>query len=99
MKKVILIIAVLMTSLASNSQSTSQNTPRNNKVEYSFIWGIFKSKDYPKDTATAFEFEKPEYSNSPSNTSLDTIKYEQKSVLWGAVQWTEKKKNVTPIKN
>ena len=47
----------------------------------------------------AFEFEKPEYSNSPSNTSLDTIKYEQKSILWGAFQWTEKKKNVTPIKN
>ena len=97
MKKTILIIAVSMTSLAVNAQSTAQNPPKNEKTEYSFLWGLFKSNDYPKNETAVFEFKKPKFTNSLSDTPLDTTKYEQKSMLWGAIQWTEKKKNTSPV--
>ncbi len=99
MKKVIFIIAVFMTSLVANSQSTAQNPPKNAKIEYSYLWGLFKSENYPKDKIAVFEFENPKISTSLSKTQLDSIKYEQKSILWGAIKWTEKKKNFSPIKS
>jgi hypothetical protein len=97
MKKVILIIAVFMTSLAVNAQSTVQNPSKNEKIEYSYLWGLFKSKDYPKRKSVVFEVEKPEFSTSLSESTTDTVKYEQKSILWGAIQWTEKKKSSSPV--
>jgi hypothetical protein len=97
MKKVILISAIFMTSLSANAQSTEQTTPAKSKSYYSFAWGLFKSKDYPKNKTAVFEFEKPKFSTSLSDAPLDTTKYEQKSLLWGAVKWTEKKKNTPPV--
>ncbi|MFY7733746.1 MAG: hypothetical protein ACOVSR_09710 [Bacteroidia bacterium] len=95
MKKVILIIAVFMTSLAVNAQSTEQNINQKGETYYSFAWGLFKSENYPKDKAPKLEIEKPKiFFSSP----IDTTKYEQKSALWGAIQWTEKKKNAAPLK-
>jgi hypothetical protein len=88
MKKVILIIVVFMASLAVNAQNPSKNK----KKEYSFAWGLFKSKNYPKDKIAVFKLEKPKTSTSFVDMSLDTTKYEQKSILWGAIQWSEKKK-------
>lgn len=91
MKKVILIIAVVLTSVASNAQNTVENPAKNEKLEYSFLWGLFKSKDYPKGKAAVFEVKKTEFSTSLSESAIDSTKYEQKSILWGAIQWTEKK--------
>lgn len=98
MKKVILIIAVLMTSLVVAAQSTDKNTPSKSKTEYSFAWGLFKSKDYPKEKTTVFDFAKPEFSTqlSPNDSTL----YVEKSMLWGAIRWTERKYSpVTPQTN
>jgi hypothetical protein len=96
MKKVILIIAVFMTtSLVVNAQSTAQTTPAKSKIYYSFAWGLFKSKNYSKDKVTKVEVKKSEFS---FQSQADTAKYEQKSILWGAIQWTEKKKNAAPLK-
>ncbi len=99
MKRVILIIGVVLTSLVANAQKNVQNPPNNKKMEYSYFWGLFKSKDYPKGKSVVFEVEKPEFSTSLSESTTDTTKYEQKSILWGAIQWTEKKKNNTPVKS
>ncbi|MCZ8331331.1 MAG: hypothetical protein O9282_08465 [Flavobacterium sp.] len=98
MKKVILIIAVFMTSISVNAQSTEQTTPTKSKTYYSFAWGLFKSKDYPKNKTAVVEVEKPKISTSFSDTPLDNTQYEQKSVLWGAIQWTEKKKSSSSVK-
>jgi hypothetical protein len=98
MKKLILIMAVFMTSLIVSAQSTKQTTPTKGKLYYSFAWGLFKSKDYPKNKTAVVKVEKPKISTSFADTPLDTTKYEQKSILWGAIQWTEKKKNVSPLK-
>lgn len=97
MKKVILIIAVITTSLAVKAQTTDKEPTTKNKTEYSYLWGLFKSKDYPKGKSAAFEVEKPEFSTSLSESAIDSTRYEQKSILWGAIQWTEKKKNDAPV--
>ena len=93
MKRVILIIGVVLTSLVANAQNTVQSSPKNEKKEYSFLWGIFKSKNYPKSKSIVVEAETKEFKKSLSESAFDTTKYEQKSILWGAIQWTEKKKN------
>ena len=98
MKKVILTIAVLTTSLVARAQTTDKEPTTKSKTEYSYIWGLFKSKDYPKGKSVVFEVEKPEFSTSLSESAIDTSKYNQKSILWGAIQWTEKKKNNAPLK-
>ena len=92
-------MAVLTTSLAVKAQSTKKSTPPENKIEYVFAWGLFKSNDYPKDKSVESELEKPELSASKDKQGFDSTKYEQKSILWGAIQWTEKKDNVTPVKS
>jgi hypothetical protein len=95
MKKVILVIAVFITSFAVNAQSTEQNTPKKSKFYYSFAWGLFKSKDYPKNKTAVVKVEKPKKLTSSCAMPLDPTQYEKKSVLWGAIQWIEKK----PVKN
>lgn len=96
MKKVILIIAVLTTTLTVKAQSSEKSTPTKSQVEYSFAWGLFKSKDYLKEKSGVFKFEKPKFVTSLPELDVDTTKYEQKSILWGAFQWTEKKKSIYP---
>ena len=66
MKKVILFIAVLTTSLAVNAQSTEKYSSTKSKFYYSIAWGLLKSKNYPKDKSAVFEFEKSKVSNSLS---------------------------------
>ncbi|MCA6381759.1 MAG: hypothetical protein IM606_12975 [Cytophagales bacterium] len=99
MKRVILIIGVVLTSLVANAQNTVQSSPKNEKKEYSFLWGIFKSKNYPKSKSIVVEAETKEIKQSLSEPAFDTTKYEQKSILWGVIQWTEKKKNNQPVKS
>lgn len=61
-------------------------------IHYSFLWGLFKSKDFPKEETIVFEFEQPKMDTSFS-MPLDTSKYEEKSLLGGAIKWTVRKKN------
>lgn len=99
MKKVILIIAVLTTSLVVQAQTTDKEPTTKNKTECSYLWGLFKSKDYPKGKSVVIVVEKPEFSTLLSESAIDNTKYEQKSILWGAIQWTEKKKSNSPVKS
>ena len=98
MKKAILIITVVLTSFVANAQSTNQNQTKKAKTEYSYLWGLFKSDGYAKEKTNSIVVEKPKFSSLLEDTSLDKTKYEQKSILWGAIQWTEKKKSLSPIK-
>lgn len=99
MKKVILIIAVLTTSHVVQAQTTDKEPTTKNKTEYSYLWGLFKSKGFPKSKSVVILVEKPEFSTSLSKSAIVSTKYEQKSILWGAIQWTEKKKSNTPVKS
>ena len=99
MKNVVLISVVVLTSLAASAQDTGQSPPKNEKKEYSFLWGVFKSKNYPKSKSIVVEAETKEIKQSLSEPAFDTAKYEQKSILWGVIQWTEKKKNNQPVKS
>lgn len=98
MKRIILIVGVVLTALVSNAQNTVQSPPKNEKVEYSYLWGLVKSKDYTNGNSVVFGIEKPKFSISLTNAVNDTVKYERKSILWGAIQWTEKKKSKKLIK-
>ncbi len=95
MKKVILITTVFMTSLAVNAQSSVQTPKQKSKMYHSFAWGLFQSKNYPKDKIDIFQAKTPEFSYY---LQIDTTKYEQRSALWGAIQWTEKKKSSSLVK-
>lgn len=99
MKKILLASILLCgTVLTLSAQEVPQDPPKDNKVEHSFLWGLFQSDGYDKDRTTVFETEISGVDSSPA-TSVDTDQYEQKSVLWGAIQWTEKKKQPTNSKN
>lgn len=93
MKKRILIITVLAISLIANAQVIEKDNKEKNKMYYSFVWGLFKSKDYPKNKLSNFEASE-QFSKSKVKNGLDSSIYEQKSILWGAIQWSEKKNNL-----
>jgi hypothetical protein len=95
MKKIFIITAVLLTSVAASAQSTVQKPSKKGKVYYSVFWGLFKSEGYTKDSVKC---NLPEYKAEFYDIKTDTAKYEVKSFLWGAVKWTEKKKNTSTLK-
>ena len=91
MNKIIFFLGILLlTALASQAQENNQ-TKEKGKASYSFLWGAFKSKNYK---AKNFEFDtsKKVCTHYTKNSfAIDTTKYVQKRLLWGAIQWTEKK--------
>lgn len=98
MKKLILLLTVISFSFAVKAQSSDKKNPTKSKTEYSFVWGLFKSKNFSKKKSTTIELEKSKLSTSLSLPSIDSTKYEQKSILWGAIQWTEKKNDISDVK-
>ena len=97
MKKKVVVITFLCFGFGLMAQNVKSSNQQKSRLEHSFFWGLFKSKSYPEDKTKAFEFETslPEHKTA----ALDTLKYEEKNVLWGAIKWTEKKKKVTALKN
>jgi len=94
MKKLLIITAVILTSVAVNAQSKVQNPPKKAKVQYSAFWGLFKSEGYTRDSVKC---NLPEYKTDFYDNRIDTAKYEVKSIHCGAVKWTEKKKGSSPV--
>ena len=90
MKKVLLVTAILMNSIASPAETQEQNTSNINKVYYSLFWGFIKSTNYPqkniegdlvkKHKSSTFIYKKP---NDPKN-------YEVINWLGGAIQFSGK---------
>ena len=72
------------------------NTPKpidkSSKANYSLFWGLLKSKDYKPVKIQPIKIK---------NISLDSLDndHEKKQALWGAIQWTEKKKRQNPKSN
>jgi GH43 family beta-xylosidase len=99
MKKFILTLAISALAYTASSQLIQEVATKKNLTSYSFAWGLFKSKENPKNKSVVVKVEKPEFSTSFSEFSIDSTKYERKSILWGAIQWTEKKKSSSPIKS
>jgi len=92
MKKLIFVFALFVFVNAVKPQNTNNNISNKNKTEYWLAWGLFrfegkekKFKNEKEIGKTNLKIEKPEY-------FFDSTKYERKSILWGAAQWTQKKK-------
>jgi len=91
MKKMIIVSAFLLAAFTASAQEkeTTTQPPKKTKVESSYLWGLFKSKGYTqpqKDTVAVKKFQ------LMTDIPVDTTKYEHKSILGGAIQWTTKKK-------
>jgi hypothetical protein len=95
MKKVILIMVVFTTFLAAEAQTNNQKQPQKVKVEYSILWGLFKIDGYANKKLTNLKSKNSKSETLLKVAPLDTTKYERKSILWGAAQWTVKKKSKT----
>jgi hypothetical protein len=91
MKKLILFVAVFLTTSLVIAQITEENQAKNGKPYYSLFWGLIKSKNYPKDKIQKSNFEIPHIEIPKFDFGKTDINYERKSILWGAIQWTEKK--------
>ncbi|MFN7275387.1 MAG: hypothetical protein ACK5VF_09930 [Bacteroidota bacterium] len=96
MKNIIFLSCILVLSASVEAKSNANDTTQKKKADYTFAWGLIRSKNYPKNKSFAFEFNTPEFKSSVPGKSIDSSKYEQKSILWGAIQWTEKKKTNHP---
>lgn len=92
MKKTILIILVVVSSATVKANYIERDTTFKKKPEFTFAWGLIKSKNYPKDKYFGFELNEQNSKYSKQDKRFDSTKYVQKSILWGSIQWTEKKK-------
>jgi hypothetical protein len=92
MKKTIFTLLVILISICSNAQENQKTTTK--KKHYSVLWGTIKSKDYPKKVKTGTN-NLVVKSKMADLKKTDTTKYEEKSILGGAVKWTKKKPKST----
>jgi hypothetical protein len=97
MKKTIFIVAFFIGTISLKAQNTTQVQSHKNQMYYSFFWGLFKSTNYQQDKTPRPKNEKLKVPIFFSDVNVDTTKYEQKRLLWGTVEWTEKKKNITSV--
>jgi hypothetical protein len=83
----------ILLGFAQNSGSTkSPSKQKTSTVYYSLFWGLIKSKNYKRDEIESKKI-KIEPIRITTNTydSLDN-NFEMKQALWGAIQWTQKKR-------
>lgn len=68
-----------------DSLAQASTHDKSSRAYYSLFWGLFKSKNFKPIKIEPIKIK---------NISLDSLDkdYEKKQVLWGALQWTEKKK-------
>lgn len=90
MSKIIFSCLSILFSLSLTAQENRSETLKEKKnTESSFFWGLFKSKEYPKDKTFVFDF-KIGISSEKANLQKNAD-YEEKSILGGATKWTKKK--------
>ncbi len=70
----------------TNTKTPSTPSDTSSRANYSLFWGLFKSKNFKPVKVEPIKFK---------GISLDSLAKdtERKQVLWGAIQWTKKKKN------
>ncbi|WP_027002952.1 hypothetical protein [Hugenholtzia roseola] len=95
MKKIFLTLAILTFVFSSKAQTVIETPSVEEKPAYSLLWGLFQSNNYSKIRTATLQTEKTDVKVSSTTNDTET---EQKSLLWGAIQWTEKKKNASTEK-
>jgi hypothetical protein len=92
MKKSVLSIVILAISIPLQAQASEKEPETKTKTCYSIAWGLFKSKDCPDVKSVDVVIHKPEIATSASESTVENSDVETKRILWGAIQWTVKKK-------
>ena len=93
MKKTVAFFIILAASLPLQAQSTEKEPESKTTWCYSIAWGLFKSKDCALVKSMNVEIAKPEIVTSEPESTVENTNYEKKRILWGAIQWTVKKKD------
>lgn len=91
MRNPLKVVTVLLISVTANAQTKNQQENNSGKINYSIFWGLIKSKEDPNNKNKEIEQRKIGLPNKIILNTLDTTQFEEKSILWGAVQWTERK--------
>jgi hypothetical protein len=90
----VLIAALAATAMAAPPEPGSA-TPEKRQVHWSVLWGVFKSKNHPSRDETregsAPHESRPAPWTPPAPPPVDADRYEEKSILFGAVKWTRRK--------
>ena len=83
---------LLMGYSQTNSPAKTNPSDKNSKIYYSLFWGLLKSKNFKTTKIEPIKIK---------GISLDSLDkdHEKKQALWGAIQWTEKKKKQNPTSN
>jgi len=91
MKNLLSLAVVMLLAFNVDAQTKTQEKAGSGKLYYSVFWGLFKSKEDLNDQSKAKENTKLRFRDQFEPTPIDTTLYEEKSILWGAVKWTERK--------
>ena len=92
MNKVLLVTAILMTSIASHAETKEQNTSTKTKVYYSLFWGLIKSKNYLQKNVEVYTVKKHKSSIFIYKKPNDPRNYEEINWLGGTIQFSGKVK-------
>jgi hypothetical protein len=96
MQKLHIIISLALLFICTVPALSQQtDSTKTNEKSWTLFWGLFNSDDEgeARSSRSSLEFET---STPEQKTELDTTKYEIKSYLWGAIQYTRRKEN-TPL--
>lgn len=88
MQKTLTIAKVILAVTIANAQIASPNPPKQDQLNFSVFWGLFKWKGNVKDS---IDQDLPQYCEEFYDMSTDTSKHEVKRILWGAIKWTKEK--------
>jgi hypothetical protein len=91
MKNLLSLAVVMLLAFNVDAQTKTQEKAGSGKVHYSVFWGLIKSKEDPNEKNKTKEQAGFRIRDQFDSTPIDTTLYEEKSILWGAVQWTERK--------
>lgn len=91
MKNLLSLAMVMLIASTVGAQTKTQEKAGSGKVHYSVFWGLFKSKEDTNNQSKVKENTKFRFRDQFEPKPIDTTLYEEKSILWGAVQWTERK--------
>jgi hypothetical protein len=91
MKNLLSLAVVMLLAFNVDAQNKTQEKAGSGKVHYSVFWGLIKSKEDPNEKNKTKEQAGFRIRDQFDSTPIDTTKYEEKSILWGAVKWTERK--------
>ena len=91
----LILLCATSPSLLVQEEPTNNEAPQEAKLSGTLFWGLFTWGDYNKVEVRERVDNESIKVDKPISVSIDTTRYEVKSILGGAVQWSERKSEPT----